>query len=979
MPFLRGGGELGALIRAFDWSRTPLGPLAGWPQSLRTVTSTLLLSPVPIVLLWGEDGVMIYNDAYSGFAGGRHPRLLGSKVREGWPEVAEFNANVMRVGLAGGTLAYKDQELTLHRHGRPEQVWMNLDYSPVLDEAGRPAGVMAIVVETTERIRAERHIRAEQERLRQLFEQAPGLMAMLTGPDHVFEFANPAYMRVVGRRDLIGRTMREALPEMERQGLLTLLDDVYQTGKAFVGTSMKVMLRRQEGGPDEERLLDFVCQPITNAAGRVTGLFIEGHDVTERGQAQEALRENEARLRFLDALGEETAKSADADAILAVTTRMLGRHLDVAGCAYADLDADQDGFTIRGDWSAPGAASIIGHYSLATFGRRAVESLRAGLPLILNDIRAELAPEGAAMSLGIGIAATICMPLVKEGRLTALMAVHDGAPRVWTSNEIALVTEVTERSWAHIERVRSEAEVRAGELRFREELEAKVAERTAALQQSEASIRTIFETSHLYQGLLSADGTLRYANATSLAGIGAQLEDVAGKPFWDTPWFAGTPGLADAVKAATARVTAGGSESITTPLELPTGRRNFEFSLRPVRSETGEVVGIVPEGIDVTARIKAEQALQQAQKMEAIGNLTGGIAHDFNNLLMVVLGSLELLRKRMPDTPGLLRLVDNAREAAKRGSSLTTRMLAFARRQDLKPARIDLRQLVGGMTELLERSLGPMIAIEIDIPEHLSRVETDANQLESALLNLAVNARDALGGEGRITLTAREERVAGSDGPLKPGRYVCLAVADAGEGMDEATLKRATEPFFTTKGVGKGTGLGLSMVHGLAEQSGGTLRLRSRPGAGTVAEIWLPARDPVAADEPRTIPPAAPSGNASTRLSVLAVDDDALVLMNTVAMLEDLGHEVRAASSGAQALELLDEARFDLLVTDHAMPQMTGAQLALQVRTRHAGLPIVLATGYAELPAGLDLDLPRLSKPFSQAELAKAIRRVTSR
>lgn len=328
--FLPDGGELGALIRRFDWSQTTLGPLAGWPASLKTVTAMLLLSPTPIVLLWGERGIMIYNDAYSVFAGSRHPQLLGSEVREGWPEVADFNDNVMKVGLAGGTLSYKDQELVLYRNGRPERAWMNLDYSPVFDDQAQPAGVIALVVETTERVLAERELQGQQARLQEMFEQAPGLMAMLRGPEHVFEMANPAYLRVVGERDVIGKPVREALPEVERQGFIDILDRVYRSGTAFVGSGIRVGLQRIQGEAEEERLLDFVFQPVTDANGNVAGIFVEGYDVTERAEAEQALRENEQRLRFLDALAKETARSVDADAILSITTRMLGEHLGLS-------------------------------------------------------------------------------------------------------------------------------------------------------------------------------------------------------------------------------------------------------------------------------------------------------------------------------------------------------------------------------------------------------------------------------------------------------------------------------------------------------------------------------------------------------------------------------------------------------------------------------------------------------------------------
>jgi CheY-like chemotaxis protein/two-component sensor histidine kinase len=362
--------------------------------------------------------------------------------------------------------------------------------------------------------------------------------------------------------------------------------------------------------------------------------------------------------------------------------------------------------------------------------------------------------------------------------------------------------------------------------------------------------------------------------------------------------------------------------------------------------------------------------------MEAVGQLTGGIAHDFNNLLMAILSSLEMIKKRLPDDPWLHRLLDNAVQAAERGSSVTQRMLSFARRQDLNTQAVDVAALVSGVTGLLQGSLGPTVVISQRMPAGLPPVMTDSNQLETALLNLMVNARDAMPNGGPIEITARAESV-GPGFRLKPGDYVCLSVADRGEGMDAQTLARATEPFFTTKGVGKGTGLGLSMVHGLAEQSGGALVLRSAPNKGTTVELWLP----VAAS------PAAPAGRASTpvlpekprTLKVLAVDDDALVLMNTAAMLEDLGHTPIEATSAAAALELLRQhTDVDVVITDHVMPGMTGSALARSIRQTWPELPIVLATGYAELPEGQDIGLPRLAKPFLQADLARVLAKVAA-
>lgn len=400
----------------------------------------------------------------------------------------------------------------------------------------------------------------------------------------------------------------------------------------------------------------------------------------------------------------------------------------------------------------------------------------------------------------------------------------------------------------------------------------------------------------------------------------------------------------------------------------------------------GEILGYAKITRDVTERQAAQMALDQArealfqsQKLESIGQLTGGMAHDFNNLLMAVLGSLELAKKHLPPDARVERLIGNAIQAARRGAALTQRMLAFARRQDLNREAVDLPALVLGMSDLLERSLGPSVSIETRFPLGLEPVETDPGHVESALLNLVLNARDAMLDGGTITIAARRAEVgAGEVADLAPGRYVCLSVVDTGEGMDEETLARATEPFFTTKGVGKGTGLGLSMIHGLASQSGGALRLTSKPGEGTTVELWLPVSQtaPAAAAAPTPLQPS-----LNTRpLVVMAVDDDELVLLNTVAMLEDLGHTVLQADGGAAALDLMRRrGGVDLLVTDQAMPKMTGAVLADAVRSQWPGLPIILASGYADLPPGVATEFHRLAKPFSQDDLAEAINEVVER
>ena len=404
--------------------------------------------------------------------------------------------------------------------------------------------------------------------------------------------------------------------------------------------------------------------------------------------------------------------------------------------------------------------------------------------------------------------------------------------------------------------------------------------------------------------------------------------------------------------------------------------------IEPIRDASGALVGYAKVVRDVTERKETErrleearEALFQSQKLEAIGRLTGGVAHDFNNLLTVVLGSLEMLERRAPNDPALQRLLDRALEAARRGASLTQRMLVFARKRELAPRPVDLSQLVRGLADLMKRSLGDRIKLRLHVPAALPLAVLDINQFELALLNLITNARDAMPEGGVVRVEAREERLALASRGLAPGRYICISVADTGVGMDAETLRRATEPFFSTKGVGKGTGLGLSMVHGVAEQSNGAFVLNSEPGKGVTAELWLPVA-PDGAQEAAVV--AATPPDEETGLSILAVDDDPLVLMNTVAMLEEMGHRVLQATRGAEALEMLRRLRaIDLLVTDVMMPEMTGVELARRASEARPDLPILLVTGYADLPPG-GQKLPRLAKPFSLADLARAVRAVTT-
>ncbi|HEY8566180.1 MAG TPA: response regulator [Beijerinckiaceae bacterium] len=548
--------------------------------------------------------------------------------------------------------------------------------------------------------------------------------------------------------------------------------------------------------------------------------------------------------------------------------------------------------------------------------------------------------------------------------------------------------------------------------RLNRELESRVAERTAALEASAARL---------------SESEQRRSVALAAGQMGSWDWDLAtGAVVWDAGQyriFGMEPGTGpltfEAVRPLIHPESLAEIEALIGGLDAVC--ETFQTEVRVIRpdgavrwcicagalafGEAGEVLRVSGVTIDITERKQAEQTLQrlnedlehrieertrereqalaqlfEAQKLDTIGQLTGGVAHDFNNLLMAVLGSLQLLRKRLPDDARMQRLLENAVQGAERGAALTQRLLAFARRQELRPAAVDLAQLVRGMEDLLKRALGPGVRVVKSIPRGLAPVQVDANQLELALLNLAVNARDAMPLGGTLTVTADlPDAAAERPRALPEGQYVRISVTDTGTGMDPATLAKAVEPFFTTKGPGKGTGLGLSMVQGLAVQSGGALDVSSRPGAGTTISLWLPRAQ--ASVAPALAQPVAPGPDDQRALprTVLVVDDDPLVSTGTAAMLEDLGHRVVEAGTAAEALEVLQSQQpIHLVITDHAMPVMTGTELARRIRQAYPGLPIVLATGYADLaevaegPDG-ELRLPRLAKPYRQEDLAALI------
>ncbi len=510
----------------------------------------------------------------------------------------------------------------------------------------------------------------------------------------------------------------------------------------------------------------------------------------------------------------------------------------------------------------------------------------------------------------------------------------------------------------------------------RERLEALAAAEAARLQTYDL-YRAYFDNTAeaLFIVNVSEDGAFTIAdlNPAHQTSVGLPLAEVQGKRIEDV-LPAGLAGqVADRYRSV---IASGAVAQYRETLQIQGEPTHWDTVLVPVRDAGGRIVRLVGSSRDLTRQQAAEEQLRQSQKMEAMGQLTGGVAHDFNNLLTPIVGSLDMLLRNGVGGAREQRLIASAAQSAERARTLVQRLLAFARRQPLQATAVDVARLVTGMADLIGSTSGPRIRVVVDAAPDLPAADADANQLEMAILNLSVNARDAMPEGGTLTITAREVEVAPGQGTgPRPGRYIRLSVADTGSGMDEVTLARAIEPFFSTKGIGQGTGLGLSMVHGLATQLGGALTIESRRGLGTTVQLWLS----VSADAAGTT--AAASQATPQALStgmVLLVDDEDLVRMSTADMLGELGYEVVEAGSGEEALRLIgDGLRPKLVVTDHLMPGMNGTDLARRILSEHASLPVLLISGYAET-TGVAPDLPRLNKPFRSDELAASLAQIAA-
>jgi len=715
------------------------------------------------------------------------------------------------------------------------------------------------------------------------------------------------------RKEILGKPMREVLGEDAYRAREPLIEAALQGERQWFAASYDHPSRGQLAVQS-----DYI--PQKSASGKVEGVVILVQDVTEQRIAERSLRESEARFRRI----------ADSAPALMWVSR-LDRTRDFVNDAYAEfLGVDAEEARVF-DWRSAihpddseriVAQSIAGEASLKLFSLEARYRRADGQYRWIRSVsQPRFGPDGGLIGfIGVG-------------------------------------TDVT---------AEKEAE---------KNLQDQVAERTAALTASEARFRAIFDTVMEIVVLLKPDGTVVEVNKTPASWRDDDPRRAIGLPLWEAPTVGRYPQHVETIKRGIEQAASGRifQSEVTMEREgAPTSV--LDVSIQPVRIAGDEIAYLLFEARDITELKAAQDQLRQAQKMEALGQLTGGIAHDFNNLLTVVVGGLDLIVKRVEDER-LLRYATNALSAAERGARLTGQLLAFSRVQRLEVKPTYVAPLIDEMRPLLRNVLGPGIEKKFDLDPHLMPVMADPTQLEVAVLNLAINARDAMPDGGTLTFSSKRRRIL-DDPELEPGNYIELSIRDTGVGMEPEVVARAFEPFFTTKEVGKGTGLGLSMVYGMARQSGGTARIESEPGMGTVVSIFF-RRAGKAADAQSGSEEAA-SGRDSSRKAakILVIDDDDDVRQFVVSGLEEYGHEVSQAGNGQEGIARFMEVDPDLLILDFLMPGMSGAEVAAHILAAKPNQRILFVSGYSETDAIRKVapNAEILAKPFRAATLDEAVR-----
>ncbi len=797
---------------------------------------------------------------------------------------------------------------------------------------------------------------------------AKAQIVLFWGPKFVALY-NDAYVPTIGAKHprALGRPAIENWSELWSD-LGPLLEGVWETGETFTAQDRPFYIERD--GRGETAYFDVSYSAVREETGSVGGVLCIVTETTDRVRF-------ERRQAFLLELSQTLRSSSDPEEIEILALRKIGEALGASRVFFGEDNGDGESFRVHRDYYQSNR-SACGQHRYRDFGGDLLRALRSGLPVIRDDIASEKGLPAGEMTLcgELDIAATLHIPVIRHGILEATLAIHHDHPHDFLPAEVNLAEEIAKLIWNSVHHARAEMALRA----------------------SSAQLSAIFDQCSAGIAVCDQDGIFTRVNDRYCEIVGRSRETLLGLSLRDISQ-ADHPLPEPLVDDS---LCMGPLLEGTGRYILPNGQSVWvQNQITPLVGEQEQFTGILLVCVDISARVRAEVELRklnedlegrvasmvtqresavaqlhEARKMEMVGQLTGGIAHDFNNLLTPIMASLELIRRRLTEERDR-GLIDGALLSADRARILVGRLLTFARRQTLKPQAVALHTLMNDMNDLLGRSLGPTIPVTIEIPEQLPPVIVDPHQLELAILNLAVNGRDAMPDGGGLTIGARVKDVAeDAVKGIAAGRYMCLTVTDNGCGMSADTLERCMEPFFSTKGVGKGTGLGLSMVQGLAAQSGGGLSIASESGRGTEVSLWLPIgegaevyRSEAAVD--------APVASRPTR--VLLVDDEELVRETTALQLGELGYQVISADSAAAALGLVEGGlKPDVLVTDHIMADKTGVQLAHELRQHNERLPVLIITGFANLTPKQLRGFEVLTKPYRRVELAERLAQLLS-
>ncbi|GAA0867456.1 hypothetical protein GCM10009116_00320 [Brevundimonas basaltis] len=951
--FLTGGGDMGGRIRAHDWTATPLGAADGWPLALKALVEVMLGSSQPMFIAWGPGRTLLYNDAYMEILASKHPAALGADFLQAWHEIRANLEPIVFQAFAGEPVQMDDIELWMERRGYREETHFAFSYTPVRDESGEVAGFFCACREITGQIMAERQLRASEAMARENSERVQ--LALAAGaiigtwvwdiPADQFS-VDQAFAEAFGLDPALGRegfsldqVMATVHPD-DREGLTAAVEQAVASGDAY---AHQYRVKRADGRYYWIEANGRVERADDGTPLRFPGVLL---DIEERRRTQAALTETAERYRL--------AARATRDAIW---------DWDFATNLVLWNDAVRELFGYSQDEVGPDAEWWVSRIH-PDDRERVTHSIHAVIDGTGSDWTDEyrfLTADGShvyVLDRGYVIRDA-------EGRATRM---------------IGAMLDLTERR-------RAESLLKQSNDRFRAAVDAV----EGILWTNDADGRMVGEqpgwaaltgqSFEDYQGYGWA-GAVHPDDAQPT--IDAWEQAVAARSMFvfehrlkraDGQWRLFSIRAVPSIDAnGQIREWVGVHTDITE-------QRAVERSLRDLNETLEERVSR-----EVAERESAQEALRQSQKMEAVGQLTGGIAHDFNNLLTVVLGNVNLAVRTLREAggnPRIERLLGSAQKGGERAAALTQRLLAFSRRQPLAPKVVEVDALAVGMSDLLHRSLGETIELDIVTSPGLWRIEADPNQLEASLLNLAVNARDAMPDGGRLTIETSNVQLDESDAARRPevapGHYVCITVSDTGSGIPSDVLGKVFEPFFTTKEVGKGTGLGLSMVYGFARQSGGHVDLQSEPGEGATVRLYLPrmAQAPDAADAAETAPRLEPGASSET---ILVVEDDDDVRTFTVEVLRGLGYRVLEAHDGVSAIRLLErQARaVDLLFTDVVMPGMSGGELATAARELRPDIRVLFTSGYTRNAIGQDGRLKpgteMIAKPFTAELLAARLR-----